>query len=243
MRYAVIADIHANLPALRVVLEDIKAQQCSRIVCLGDLVGYNSYPKECLDIIRELDIPCVKGNHDEYCSSDVPLEGRHRGYPRQSTGVASGFRGYQSPTMLSYCLLGRPGRLQLLSKRVPRYHSRTGYSVRQRKSRRVLFVGCSAGRIQSTSDGSRPMDPRTIERRRSEMARRIALREIDFWLYDCSRHTERTSPLELRFRRDGSGGTLRTPDHVCVFLWTYTRAPGLCARQRGSRRHLHEIQD
>lgn len=75
MRYAVIADIHANLLALRVVLEDIKAQQCSRIVCLGDLVGYNSYPKECLDIIRELDIPCVKGNHDEYCSSDVPLEG------------------------------------------------------------------------------------------------------------------------------------------------------------------------
>jgi hypothetical protein len=49
MRYAVIADIHANLPALRVVLEDIKAQQCSRIVCLGDLVGYNPYPKECLD--------------------------------------------------------------------------------------------------------------------------------------------------------------------------------------------------
>ena len=75
MKYAVIADIHANLEALRVVLEDAKKQNCTHYVCLGDLVGHNANPKECLDIIRDTGMPCVKGNHDEYCSSETNLEG------------------------------------------------------------------------------------------------------------------------------------------------------------------------
>jgi predicted phosphodiesterase len=75
MKYAIIADIHGNLDAFQVVLEDIRAQNASHIVCLGDVVGYNAQPKECLDIIRQMNIPCVKGNHDEYCSTDNHLEG------------------------------------------------------------------------------------------------------------------------------------------------------------------------
>lgn len=75
MKYAIIADIHANLEAFQVVLEDIKAQNCTHVACLGDIVGYNANPKECLDMVRGMNIPCVKGNHDEYCSSDENLEG------------------------------------------------------------------------------------------------------------------------------------------------------------------------
>lgn len=75
MKYAIIADIHANLEALQVVLEDIKSQQCTHVACVGDVVGYNANPKECLDIIRSMNVPCVKGNHDEYCSIDENLEG------------------------------------------------------------------------------------------------------------------------------------------------------------------------
>lgn len=75
MKYAIIADIHANLEALEVVLDDIKAQACTHVACLGDVVGYNANPKECLEIIRGMNIPCVKGNHDEYCSSEEGLEG------------------------------------------------------------------------------------------------------------------------------------------------------------------------
>lgn len=75
MKYAIIADIHANLEALQVVLEDIKTQNCTHVVCLGDVVGYNANPKECLDIIRGMNIPVVKGNHDEYCSTENDLEG------------------------------------------------------------------------------------------------------------------------------------------------------------------------
>ena len=75
MKYAIIADIHGNIDALQVALEDIRAQNATHIVCLGDVVGYNARPRECLQIVRDMGIPCVKGNHDEYCSSDEHLEG------------------------------------------------------------------------------------------------------------------------------------------------------------------------
>ena len=75
MKYAIIADIHGNLEAFQVVLEDIKAQNATHIVCLGDVVGYNANPKECLQIVRDMNIPVVKGNHDEYCSTDNALDG------------------------------------------------------------------------------------------------------------------------------------------------------------------------
>jgi predicted phosphodiesterase len=75
MKYAIIADIHANLEAFQVVLDDIQKQKCTHVACLGDVVGYNANPKECLDIVRQMNIPCVKGNHDEYCSTDEELEG------------------------------------------------------------------------------------------------------------------------------------------------------------------------
>lgn len=75
MKYAIIADIHANLQALQAVLQDMKLQDCTHAACLGDIVGYNANPKECLDIIRSMNMPCVKGNHDEYCSTDTILDG------------------------------------------------------------------------------------------------------------------------------------------------------------------------
>jgi predicted phosphodiesterase len=75
MKYAIIADIHGNWEALQVVLADIRAQNADQVVCLGDVVGYNANPKECLQVVREMNLPCVKGNHDEYCSSDDHLDG------------------------------------------------------------------------------------------------------------------------------------------------------------------------
>jgi predicted phosphodiesterase len=75
MKYAIIADIHANLEALNTVLADIKNQNCTHVACLGDVVGYNANPKECLDIVRAMNVPVVKGNHDEYCSTENDLEG------------------------------------------------------------------------------------------------------------------------------------------------------------------------
>ena len=70
MRIAVIADIHANLEALQAVLERINALNVDEIVCLGDIVGYNASPNECVDIIRNAKIVSVLGNHDA-CASGL----------------------------------------------------------------------------------------------------------------------------------------------------------------------------
>jgi predicted phosphodiesterase len=75
MKFAIIADIHANLEAFQVVLADIKEQKCTHFACVGDVVGYGPNPKECLKIVRDMGMPCVKGNHDEYRSMDEALEG------------------------------------------------------------------------------------------------------------------------------------------------------------------------
>jgi len=75
MRYALMADIHANLEALEAVLKDSKEQRCTHYAFLGDYVGYCADPKACLEIVRAMNAPCVKGNHDDYCATDLPLDG------------------------------------------------------------------------------------------------------------------------------------------------------------------------
>lgn len=65
MRYAIISDLHANLEATEAVLADARAKDCTHFVCLGDLVGYNANPHECVEIVRNLECSVVKGNHDE----------------------------------------------------------------------------------------------------------------------------------------------------------------------------------
>src|SRR5438067_235704 len=75
MRFALLSCIHANLPAMDAVLRDAQNMRCETILCLGDIVGYNDRPKECLDLVRARCRASVKGNHDEYCSSSHPLDG------------------------------------------------------------------------------------------------------------------------------------------------------------------------
>lgn len=76
-KYAVLGDIHGNLEALTVVLEDAKSRGVTHYVCVGDIVGYNANPAECIEIVRELDCLTVRGNHDHYCSHDECLEDFH----------------------------------------------------------------------------------------------------------------------------------------------------------------------
>ncbi len=65
MRYAIIADIHANLAAFTAVLEDIEHRGgVEEIWCLGDVVGYGPDPHQCLELLRQYKHVCVAGNHD-----------------------------------------------------------------------------------------------------------------------------------------------------------------------------------
>ena len=65
MRYAIIADIHANLAAFTAVLDDIEHRGgVDEVWCLGDVVGYGPDPHQCLELLRQRNHVCVAGNHD-----------------------------------------------------------------------------------------------------------------------------------------------------------------------------------
>src|ERR1041385_9049301 len=64
MRFALISDIHANLPALEAVLADIDGLGVDAIYHLGDLVGYAPWPNEVIDLIRAGGILGAAGNYD-----------------------------------------------------------------------------------------------------------------------------------------------------------------------------------
>ena len=70
MKIALISDIHANLPALEAVLEDVVRQNVDATYHLGDLVGYAPWPNEVVERIARDGIPGVAGNYDSTVATD-----------------------------------------------------------------------------------------------------------------------------------------------------------------------------
>jgi putative phosphoesterase len=64
MHVAVLADVHSNLPALEAVLADVDRAAPAGIWVAGDLVGYNPWPNQVLQILRDRGVRAIRGNHD-----------------------------------------------------------------------------------------------------------------------------------------------------------------------------------
>ncbi len=62
MKIGLIADVHANAVALAAVLEDMGPVDA--ILCAGDIVGYNPYPNETIELLKQHKVRCVRGNYD-----------------------------------------------------------------------------------------------------------------------------------------------------------------------------------
>ncbi|MEO8201470.1 MAG: metallophosphoesterase family protein [Gemmatimonadota bacterium] len=75
MRFALISDIHANLPALEATLADIAGRSVAASYHLGDLVGYAPWPNQVVELLREKQIGGISGNYD----STVALDYKHCG--------------------------------------------------------------------------------------------------------------------------------------------------------------------
>ena len=64
MKIAVISDVHGNRLALEAVLDDIADHKVDSTLNLGDLVSGPMEPNWTADILMDLDIPTVRGNHE-----------------------------------------------------------------------------------------------------------------------------------------------------------------------------------
>ena len=65
MRYLIISDIHSNLEALKEFIKFIPRMKADKIICLGDIVGYNANPNEVIKVLSQLNnIEYIRGNHD-----------------------------------------------------------------------------------------------------------------------------------------------------------------------------------
>lgn len=84
MRYALISDVHANLPALEAVLEHVREHaRADATFHLGDLVGYAPWPDETVALLRGFHIPGVGGNYDSTVATDYKHCGCRYEDPRQ----------------------------------------------------------------------------------------------------------------------------------------------------------------
>lgn len=66
---ALLADVHANLPALESVLSELATEGINRILVTGDIVGYGPHPAECIDALQAAGAVCLQGNHDHAVGS------------------------------------------------------------------------------------------------------------------------------------------------------------------------------
>ncbi|NIT79076.1 MAG: metallophosphoesterase, partial [Thermoplasmata archaeon] len=72
---AILADVHANRPALEAVLDHLRSAGISRGVVLGDIVGYGPHPRDCIDLLRGSGFTLLKGNHDHGAANESPRKG------------------------------------------------------------------------------------------------------------------------------------------------------------------------
>jgi predicted phosphodiesterase len=73
-RYGIVSDIHGNLEALLSALAFLDARGVDRILCLGDIVGYNADPEACLRVVEARGILAIAGNHDLIAARALGLD-------------------------------------------------------------------------------------------------------------------------------------------------------------------------
>ena len=62
--YGLVADIHGNREALTAALEALERRNVRNLLCLGDIVGFNADPDECVALLRQRGALAIAGNHD-----------------------------------------------------------------------------------------------------------------------------------------------------------------------------------
>lgn len=72
-KIAIISDVHGNLEALKTVFSDIEKRGITKIFCLGDTIAKGVHQQECVDLIKEKCEVVIKGNCEDYFTSDIDV--------------------------------------------------------------------------------------------------------------------------------------------------------------------------
>ena len=78
VRYAVLSDVHGNLPALEAAVKALQRKGVDRWIHAGDAVGYGPWPNECVRLLESLDAIAVAGNHDLAVLGRLDVSRYHR---------------------------------------------------------------------------------------------------------------------------------------------------------------------
>src|SRR5438445_816716 len=122
MRLAILADVHANLPALEAVLRDVDSLSPAGLWVAGDLVRYNPWPNEVLQVLRDRHAKAIRGNHDRGvlgggCDpADGPPD-RTRGPPVRGRVMSADFRSIPHPESDRHGDLRCPGSMNPIDLR------------------------------------------------------------------------------------------------------------------------------
>ena len=147
MKYALISDIHANLPALQAVQTDLsRRSDITAVYHLGDLVGYAPWPNEVVELIAAARIPGIAGNYDSTVGTDYKHCGCRYEDPRQEelSHVSYAWtREHVSPTTKRYLAGFGAGKSSV--KVVGSVKESTGRTLATFDQRRIGAMGLGGG--------------------------------------------------------------------------------------------------
>ena len=74
MKVGVISDIHSNIIALKLALQEFERQKVEKIICCGDIIGIGPWPEETVQLLIQYKdrIIGVRGNHEQYFFKGIP---------------------------------------------------------------------------------------------------------------------------------------------------------------------------
>jgi putative phosphoesterase len=98
MRIGLVSDVHANAVALDAVLDALAAEESlDRLVCAGDVVGYNPFPADCVEAFRPADAEPTPGSDDSGESARLAAAADRVGAGRSHTVQGNHDRAVATP--------------------------------------------------------------------------------------------------------------------------------------------------
>ena len=168
MRLGIFSDVHANLEALRAVIEAYKTESIDRYYCLGDVVGYGASPDECSDIVRGLVQDTILGNHDAAVSGRMD----YSYYYEAARKVLDAHASWLSADNMQW-LKSLPYKLELPAFNLLLTHGSPACPG-SGTSRRTPYTGCRPSRRRTSCPGGRTCACGRSRRPRCGAARRRA---------------------------------------------------------------------